>query len=254
VVKLVAIIGVPVVIVASAIFVVVSTVVSVVSVKASGDDLVWRTAGQTKQISPALGPLGGLPTTGSAADLKAARQRTDDATQRAAQARALVERDRADLDSAVGQLDREARNPLARPLRSGLMSERARLTSVMTALDAADSGIQIREDELRMLSALLDAMADLATMQADVEGRDFAGGLAVFPSLGRKLDAAKGLAAGPHNGSQVRQLVDNLQQTVNDLLGILDAARRNDRSGVNALLPRLDGDRKALQAFDQGSR
>jgi hypothetical protein len=190
-------------------------------------------------------------TSGSTPDFKAAKRVADDYVSRLDQATTTVTADHDKLAASDGKLRSMLGNPWAMPFRSGLQDQHNKVTSVLSALDAGSSGLQIERDQMRTASALFDSFADFETITDAVGRKDVAGALRAMPSLQQKLKNANQLAQGPNNPPQLQQLLVNLQKTATDLQAFLQAAQRNDLKSANALLPKLDADDKALQAFDE---
>jgi hypothetical protein len=190
-------------------------------------------------------------TSGSTPDFKAAKRVADDYVSRLDQATTTVAADHDKLASSDGKLRSALGNPWAMPFRSGLQHQHDKVTSALSALDAGSDGLQIERDQMRTASALFDSLADFSTINELAGRKDLSGALGVMPGLQQKLKNANQLAQGPNNPPQLQQLLANLQKTATDMQAVLQAAQRNDVKTLNALLPKLDADDKALDAFDE---
>jgi hypothetical protein len=247
--KVLAIVGaVAVVVLGVAVYLFGSAAVSAGTAEGDSSRLLRTTAAHTRQIDDSLkGSDLTQVMDGANTDFKAAKQASDGLVTRLDQARTTVAGDRSGLATSEGRLAALAGNPWALPVRTGVRNQQVRVQSVMAALDAAEGGLVIERDQMRTVSALMDAMVDFTTLSADLQKQDIPGSLGVVPGLQTKLQAAVQLSQGPNNPPQIHDELTTLQTLVKDLQSLLQAEQRKDSRAAAALVPKLEADQKALE-------
>lgn len=188
--------------------------------------------------------------TGTNPDFAKARQTADQYAVQLGEYRGTVAADQVKLFRDRDRLSEQASGLPSLPSRGLLDRQRARVRSMLSALDAEDAALKILEDQMQALSAGFDAMGDFATVFDDLNKQDVKGALAVFPSLDGKLQTAAKLAAGPNTPPQVQKVVASLQALSTDFNRFLQAVQRGDTRGAQALEPRIEADAAALVSFD----
>lgn len=187
---------------------------------------------------------------GNPPDFAKAKKAVDDLVAGLGDARTTDARDEAGLRSVRDDLSSKGASPFALPYRGALDHEHQRVVSMLTALDAADGALKIVQDQLRILSAAFDADMDFVTLLDRIQKEDIAGGLALFPSIDAKLQAAAKLAQGPAIPPQLQKELKDMQTTSTDLNAFLRAVQARDSGTIQALTPRLDADVAALDSLD----
>jgi hypothetical protein len=203
------------------------------------------------QSNDADGALRSLPTFDASADLAKEKQSADQYASLLGGDRTIVQAGEVKLRADRDRLANQASSMLALPFRPGLDHERTRAEAMLSALQAADTGLGIEVDQMKAVSAIFDAEASFDTLLNDhLDKKDIPGAIALFPTLDSKLKTAAQLAGGPNTPPQAQKLVGNLQTLSTDLDAFLVAAQRRDAATVLALEPKVDADATALENFD----
>ncbi len=188
--------------------------------------------------------------TGANPDFARARQSADQYALQLDRYRRTVEADRLRLIRDRDRLADGAFGLPSLPFRGILDQQRARVQSMLSALDAEDAALKILEDQMQALAAAFDVMRDFTTVFGDLSRQDVPGALAVFPGLDGKIQTAAKRAARRDTPPQVQKLVTGLQAFSMDFHGFLQAVQRGDPGAAQALEPRLEADAAAVETFD----
>lgn len=184
-------------------------------------------------------------------DLAKARQTADQYAAQLGADRTTVQTDEGRLRADRDRLATQSAKVLALPFRPSLDHERVRADGMLSALQAADTGLGIEQDQMHAVSAIFDAEASFSALITDhLDKEDVSGAIALFPTLDGKLKTAAQAAAGANTPPQVQKLVASLQTLSTDLNAFLVAAQRRDSARVLALEPKVTADANALENFD----
>lgn len=204
-----------------------------------------NTGADLLQATPAIDTSGANP------DFAKAKRTTDEYASRIAQVRTTTEADHVKLLVDRDHLRSQATGLPALPFRPALDSQRLRVESMLSALEAEDKGLQVVQDLMVTTSSVFDASAALVVVLDRLDAQDFSDALAAFPDLDAKLQNAARLASGPSNPPQLQKFVANLQTLSTDLKALVQAVQRQDIGAVQAQQQRLDADGAALEGFDE---
>jgi hypothetical protein len=189
--------------------------------------------------------------TGTSPDYTKAKQTADAYLTQTDNANTMIRADQSALRANADRLAARATGVFALPFRASLDHERARVEAMLSALDAASAGLAIETSQMKTVSAAFDAFKEFGALTDRLQKQDINGGLAVFPTLDAKLQAAATLAQAPSVPPQIRTEMHDLQTTSADMKTYLQAIQRRDRAGAATALTRLDADVKALDTVDQ---
>lgn len=190
-------------------------------------------------------------TTSTNPDIGKAKQTADQYDSQLGGYRTTVQADEVKLRTDRDRLMNQAAGVLALPFRASLDHERLRAESMLSALQAEDTALQIEQDQMKALSAIFDAEIDFGVLVVDhLDKQDISGSLALFPALDAKLKVAAQASAGQNMPPQVQKLVTSLQTLSTDLNAFLQAAQKRDQRSLASLQPKLEADANALSTFD----
>jgi len=199
----------------------------------------------------ALKTLPALDISTTNPDYATAKVTVDSYTTQLESFQTTVRADEARLRADRDRLRTQAAGLLELPFRASLDHERLRAESLLSALQAEDTSLQIEQDQMRAAWAILDAESAFYTLISDhLDKQDIAGSLALFPGLDSKLGAAAQASAGQSKPPQLQKLVSEMQTLSADLNAFLKAAQRGDRSTALALEKKVEADATALESFD----
>jgi hypothetical protein len=184
-------------------------------------------------------------------DFARAKQTADQYNGQLGTFQATVRADEVRLRTDRDRLTRQATGVLALPFRASLEHERLRAESLLAALQAEDTGMQIEQDEMKAVSATFDAEGDFTTLiVGHLDKQDITGSIALFPALDGKLATAAKASAGHDQPPQLQKLIADMQTLSTDLDAFLQAAQRGDSRRAQALEPKVEADATAAEAFD----
>ncbi|HZU19517.1 MAG TPA: hypothetical protein VFD01_23340 [Candidatus Dormibacteraeota bacterium] len=161
-----------------------------------------------------------------------------------------IEADLHRLQSADAELRSQAGNPLLVPYRSLLDDERHRLGHVADALGATRDLIQTGDQQLRVVSAILEVLGALLQLTARLDRNDISGALADDPQLEASAQQLVQQSRATPLPAVLRDEIATLATLVTDLGRFLQAARAHDLSTVDQLSSKLDQDEKTMAGYD----
>jgi hypothetical protein len=224
---------------------------------AAGDRLVAdqaleRARQDNNQVSGSLAKLPDVGMTArNIADVAQAKSNIDGYVTKLKQSRALLNADVPKLLGASDKLRKESGNPLVARQRASLDQERGRLDLVITAFSAAEQYLRMAEEQLTLDSAVVDAAGVFDAMTVYVERQDFAGALAQYPEMERRLQQTVALSKTPNTPPQLQTQLNGLVTTTADFKKLLEALPAMDFATIDALQPKVDQDVSALDKYDQ---
>jgi len=240
-------------VVAGGVFVYLFTTTAVASNKARTDSISLLESARTRANGgeAALNALPTLDISATNPDYAKAKQTVDQYGSQLGTYQTTVRADEALLRADRDRLRNQATGALELPFRPSLDHERLRAESLLSALQAEDTSLQIEQDQMKAASTILDAEGEFYVLIADhLDKQDVAGSLALFPTLDGKLKTAAQASAGQNMPPQLQKLVTEMQTLSGDLKSFLQAAQRGNRSAALALEPKIEADSTALQSFD----
>ncbi|HET9847754.1 MAG TPA: hypothetical protein VFR68_04275 [Candidatus Dormibacteraeota bacterium] len=151
--------------------------------------------------------------------------------------RAALQKARADLQSSF----------LTLPEQSIIDDRRHRIDAGLSALNTAQHGIDLYNQQVAFIEPFLDAVAGFVALG---NAQDIAGVQAELPGTGANLQKAVGLAKPPAIPSQVTPMLTAMQHAVSDLQAMAVAVQANDEAAFNRANAALDADLKTVTGFD----
>lgn len=247
-VRVAAAVALAVVVVGAGLYLVVTANASAGAASTRAGALLQTVDADTPQIDGALQKPSTpeLSWTAKNPDFKAAKQRLDAFVTRIDGARSTIAADAGRLRSAQAELRSQGAGLLALPSRSALDREQSRVAAMRSALGSADAALAIERDQVRTMSAVIDAFDDVGTLSVRLGSGDLVGGIAMLSGASAKLQSAAQLAKSEGNPVEVGLLISGMQTYLGDVQSLLQAAERGDTSAERSSSSKLDADSSKL--------
>jgi hypothetical protein len=154
--------------------------------------------------------------------------------------RTALQKVRPDLKSSV----------LTLPEQGTLDRHRQRVEAALSALNAAQQGIDLYTKEFAFLDPFLDAMAGFDAIGQAGTANDLAGVKAQLPGTGANMQKAIALAQPPAVPAELGPALKSIQQVLTDLQALVAAADANDAAGAQKAGAALEADAAVLDKYD----
>jgi hypothetical protein len=167
----------------------------------------------------------------------------------AGEATKTIAKDQRQLETLANRMQDSGGNPMTLPFRDGLARSESRVRTMLSALDAANEGIKVVRDELRLLSSYIDWWNSLDIISTDLQRNDLSAALVELPGLNVKVQTLSQVSQ-PYAAPQLANLVTTVTASTTDIVSVLRAAQAKDAKALGAAVTKLDADGKALDAID----